>query len=93
MFRYVDTNDPITQREIEVSKYYDVVNFARHVKVDGWYSWGFNDNVCPPTSMYSAYNVINAPKELFLAPETGHWTYPEQDERKNKWLVEKLIGE
>ena len=23
--------------------------------------------VCPPTTTYSAYNMINAPKELFVA--------------------------
>lgn len=70
--------------------YYDVVNFARRVKVPGYYSWGFNDETCPPTSMYAAYNTISAPKELYLALETGHWTYPEQGERMTKWLVSKL---
>lgn len=65
-------------QKIETSKYYDVVNFARHLKVPGFYSWGYNDVTCPPTSMYAAYNVITAPKTLFLVEETGHWTYPEQ---------------
>lgn len=74
----------------EVAAYYDVVNFARKLNVPGWYSWGFNDNVCPPTSMYAAYNVIDAPKELYLAYETGHWTFPEQNEIATKWLMEKL---
>lgn len=72
--------------------YYDVVNFARRLKVPGMYSWGFNDETCPPTSMYAAYNVINAPKELFLALETGHWTYPEQNEKMTNWLVDRLKG-
>lgn len=76
--------------KIETSKYYDVVNFARFVKVPGWYSWGYNDNVCPPTSMYAAYNVISAEKELHVFQETQHWTFPEQRELKNKWLFEKL---
>lgn len=70
--------------------YYDVVNFARRVKVPGYYSWGYNDETCPPTSMYASYNVISAPKELYLALETGHWTYPEQNERMTSWLVNKL---
>ena len=70
-----------TPAKIETSKYYDVVNFARHLTVPGFYSWGFNDVVCPPTSMYAAYNVITAPRTLFLAEETGHWTYPEQWEK------------
>jgi cephalosporin-C deacetylase-like acetyl esterase len=78
--------------KIETSKYYDVVNFARQIKIPGLYSWGFNDTVCPPTSMYSAYNVITAPKALLLYLETGHWTYPEQVEKIEAWLTEKLVG-
>lgn len=76
--------------KIETAGYYDVVNFARLLKVPGMYSWGFNDETCPPTSMFAAYNVITAPKELFTAPETGHWTYPEQVEKLGNWLVSKL---
>ncbi|MGK2861005.1 MAG: acetylxylan esterase [Chitinophagaceae bacterium] len=78
------------KEKIETAGYYDVVNFARLIKIPGMYSWGFNDEVCPPTSMYAAYNVITAPKELLLAQETGHWTYPEQTEKLNSWLVSKL---
>ncbi len=74
----------------ETVKYYDVVNFARELKIPGLYSWGFNDETCPPTSMYAAYNVISAPKELMLALETGHWTYPEQREKFNEWLLAQL---
>jgi cephalosporin-C deacetylase len=81
------TNKPA---KIETSKFYDVVNFARFVKVPGWYSWGYNDYVCPPASMYAAYNVINAEKELHIYQETQHWTFPEQRELKDQWLFEKL---
>ena len=81
-----------TKEKLETVKYYDVVNFARLVKVPGFYSWGFNDETCPPTSMYAAYNLIKAPKELYLALETGHWTYPEQREKCNSWLEQKLIA-
>lgn len=80
-------------QKIETSKYYDVVNFARFVKVPGWYSWGYNDNVCPPTSMHAAYNVIPGSKELHLFQETQHWTFPEQQELKNNWLFKKLLKE
>ena len=81
-----------TKDKIETCGYYDVVNFARQVKIPGMYSWGFNDETCPPTSMYAAYNVITAPKPLHLALETGHWTYPEQTEKLSNWLIEKLKG-
>ncbi|WP_128547727.1 acetylxylan esterase [Larkinella soli] len=76
--------------KIRTVSYYDVVNFARLVKVPGYYSWGFNDETCPPTSMYAAYNVIPGPKMLKLYEDTGHWTYPEQTELMTNWLVQQL---
>lgn len=87
IFRDDFTNKP---EKIETSKYFDVVNFARFVKAPGWYSWGYNDNVCPPTSMYAAYNMISAEKELHVFQETQHWNFPEQVDLKNKWLFGKL---
>lgn len=75
---------------IETIGYYDVVNFARKVSAKGWYSWGYNDNVCPPTSMHAAYNVIDAAKELHKYLETEHWTFPEQRAQGNQWLFEQL---
>lgn len=79
--------------EIETLAYYDVVNFARKITIPGIYTWGYNDVVCTPTSMYSAYNIITAPKELQLFLETGHWTYPEEVEAVNKWLIKQLKGQ
>ena len=89
-----DKNNPQnnTEAKIKTSAYYDVVNFARQVKAPGVYAWGFNDETCPPTSMYAAYNVIAAPKDLWLYQETGHWTFPEEVERTNNWLIDKLKG-
>jgi cephalosporin-C deacetylase len=78
--------------ELETLGYYDVVNFARRVSAPGLYVWGYNDITCPPTSMYSAYNVITAPKELVIFQETGHWTFPEETEEVNKWLIKQLQG-
>jgi cephalosporin-C deacetylase len=87
LFRDDFTNKP---EKISTSRYFDVVNFARFIEVPGFYTWGFNDNTCPPTSMYAAYNVITAPKTLFTAQDARHWTYPEQREMLEQWLSEKL---
>jgi cephalosporin-C deacetylase len=77
--------------EVETLGYYDVVNFARRVSIPGFYTWGYNDLTCPPTSMYSAYNVITSSKELQIFQETGHWTFPEENEAVNNWLIKQLI--
>jgi cephalosporin-C deacetylase-like acetyl esterase len=74
------------------TRYYDVVNFARRVSVPGLYSWGFNDETCPPTSLYAAYNVITAPKRLVLAYDTGHRSTQEQVDHFYDWLADELTG-
>lgn len=81
--------DKPAPNEVETLAYFDVVNFARRVKAPGWYSWGYNDVTCPPTSMQAAYNVISAEKELHLYLETGHWTYPEQQSERIEWMMKK----
>jgi cephalosporin-C deacetylase len=81
-----------TPEKIATSKYYDTVNFARRLKIPGIYSWGFNDEVCPPTSMYSAYNLITAPKTLLLGLEMGHGNSVEQTDKLNLWIEQKLKG-
>lgn len=35
--------------------------------------------------------LIVTSQEIFQ--ETGHWTFPEQNEAVNNWLVKKLKGE
>ena len=80
------------QAKIQTMQYYDVVNFARRVTAPGFYSWGFNDETCPPTSIYAAFNVISAPKRLVLAYETGHRPTQEQVDDGNDWLVGELTG-
>lgn len=87
LFKNAFTNRP---EKIATSAYFDVVNFARRVKVPGMYSFGFNDNVCPPTSIYSAINVIPGKKEISLYKDAAHWTYPEQSGEGDQWMFEKL---
>jgi cephalosporin-C deacetylase-like acetyl esterase len=90
MFNEANRDFNNTPRKLETLGYYDVVNFARQVKVPGFYSWGYNDMTCPPTTTFAAYNVITAPKTLLVAEETGHWNYPEQTEASWTWIMKQL---
>ena len=86
-----EKNNNNTEVKIKTAAYYDVVNFAKQLKVPCFYSMGFNDETCPPTSMWAAYNAINAPKTLKLYQETGHWTYPEENDAIMNWLFAQLL--
>lgn len=78
------------EKLINSLQYYDAVNFAKHIRVPGLYSFGYNDETTPPTSMFSAYNSIMAPKELYVVKETGHWYNRLQTEKRADWLQNKL---
>lgn len=75
-----------TPAKIETARYYDSVNFARRIKVPGYYTFGYNDDVCPPTSVYAAYNTITAPKTLGLTLELAHSYNQEQADAIYGWI-------
>ena len=70
--------------------YYDVVNFARHIKVPVYMTWGYNDNTCPPTTSYAVWNVLAGPKESLLTPINEHWTSDATDRGQMEWMRKHL---
>ncbi len=79
-----------TPAKIATTAYYDTVNFARRLKVPGFYCWGYNDDVCPPTSVWAAFNVITAPKQFAVTLELAHNYTPEQWDAINTWVCGTL---
>ncbi|MCA9023876.1 MAG: acetylxylan esterase [Planctomycetaceae bacterium] len=57
---------------LEAARYVDAVNFASRCKADAIMSVGFIDTVCPPSSCYAAFNVLEGEKEMINEPLMGH---------------------
>ena len=70
--------------------YYDVVNFARHIKAPVYMTWGYNDDTCPPTTSYAVWNVLTCPKESLLTPINEHWTSDATDRGQMEWVRKHL---
>ena len=85
-----DTQIKARAEKMATLPYYDAVNFARLLRVPGFFAWGFNDPVVPPHSMYAAYNVITSPKRLLLHPPAVHGASPAQRAAEDAWLREML---
>jgi len=79
-------------KHIETSRYYDGVNFARLItdKQEGWFSFGYNDNVVPPTTAWATYNTVTSPKTISPYQKTAHFWYQEQWDEWENWLLEKM---
>lgn len=81
------------QAVIETSRYYDGVNFARLItdQQKGWFSFGYNDDVVPPTTAWATFNVVTGPKEMSPYQATWHYWHQEQWDEWENWLLEQLI--
>jgi cephalosporin-C deacetylase-like acetyl esterase len=80
------------EQAIEATRYYDGVNFARLItdKQRGWFSFGYNDDVVPPTTAYATYNTVTGPKELSPYQATWHFWFQEQWDEWENWLLKEL---
>lgn len=83
-------NQMLTPAKVETMAYYDVVNFARRITCPVYLTWGYNDNVCPPTTSYIVWNMITAPKESLITPINEHWTSDDTNYGQMLWLKEHL---
>ena len=80
----------LTPEKVKTLTYYDVVNFARRIVCPVYLTWGYNDNVCPPTTSYIVWNLITAPKESLITPVNEHWTTTETNYAQMLWLKERV---
>lgn len=79
-----------TPEKINTLSYYDVVNFARQIKVPVFMTWGFNDNTCPPTTSYIVYNILNTKKEALITPVNEHWVSLDTRYYIMEWIGKNL---
>jgi cephalosporin-C deacetylase len=84
--RLFEKNFEFTPEKMDAVRYYDVVNFARNLNIPGFYAYGYNDNVCPASSIAAMLNEVDAKKEIQVAYDAAHWMYPEIKSDGKKWL-------
>ena len=81
------------EKQIETSRYYDGVNFARLItdQQRGWFSFGYCDDVVPPTTAWATYNTVTGPKEISPYQATWHFWFQEQWDEWEAWLLKELF--
>lgn len=80
------------EKNIECSRYYDGVNFARLItsQQKGWFSFGYNDDVVPPTTAWATYNTVTGPKEISPYQATWHFWHQEQWDEWENWMLKQM---
>ena len=72
--------------------YFDGVNFAARANANALFSVGMMDDVCPPSTVYAAYNHYAGAKEITVWPYNGHEGGGHLQARERVEFLHKLFG-
>lgn len=84
----VDSNGRLDPDVLEVSRYYDAVNFAPYIDVPVIFGVGLIDNTCHSTTVFSAYNEVRSSKEIDIAPLMGHAFSPSFITKRDSFIMQ-----
>jgi len=74
--KFIATGEQASPEIVAAVRYFDGVNFAALAKAPGFFTVGFIDTTCPPTSVYAAFNALRAEKGMFNDVPSGHTNSP-----------------
>jgi len=72
--------------------YFDGVNFATRANASALFSVGLMDDVCPPSTVYAAYNHYAGPKDITIWPYNGHEGGSHYQAKARLDFLRKLFG-
>ena len=70
--RYLATHRHSVEAVFDTLAYFDGVNMARRATAPAWISVGLMDPVCPPSSVFGAFQNYAGPKKLTVWPYNNH---------------------
>ncbi len=88
---YLATNRHDVERVLATLAYVDAAVLARTARAPALFSVALMDTVCPPSTVYAAYNAYAGPKEIRTYPYNGHEGGAMVHEAEQlRWLAEVL---
>lgn len=69
---YLKTHREKVEQVHRTLSYFDGVNFARRARAKAFFSTALMDDICPPSTVYAAYNIYGGEKHMDLWDFNGH---------------------
>jgi cephalosporin-C deacetylase len=89
--RYLKAHRDHTDRVLRTLDYVDVANLGRRATAPALFSVGLMDEICPPSTVYAAFNEYGGPKEIVEYPFNDHEGGAGfHDIAKMRWLAERF---
>lgn len=70
--RYLRYHRDRVERAFRTLAYFDGMNFAARARANAIFSVGLMDDVCPPSTIFAAYNHYAGPKQIRIWPFNVH---------------------
>lgn len=70
--KYLSVHRDQVERVFETLSYFDGMNLAARCKAPCLYSVGLMDTICPPSSVYAAYNQLTTEKQIAIYRFNNH---------------------
>jgi cephalosporin-C deacetylase len=91
--RYLKAHRDHVERALTTLSYFDAANLGRSAKAPALFSVGLMDEVCPPSTVFAAFNHYGGPKEMREYPFNDHEGGQGFHEvAKIRWLAERLAS-
>ena len=86
--RYLAVHRDQAETALQTLSYFDGVHFAARAKAPALFSVALMDTICPPSSVYGAYNAYGGVKEIASYTYNDHeGGGPFQERRQVEWLA------
>jgi cephalosporin-C deacetylase len=70
---FLAQNITLIEPALNTLRYVDCALLARRITAATLMSVGLMDDVCPPSTVFAAYNEISSAKEIAVFPYSGHY--------------------
>ena len=70
--RYLLTQRDRVEQVFATLGYFDGVHFAARARAQALFSAGLMDDICPPSTVFAAYNAFGGPKQIRTYPYNKH---------------------
>ena len=90
---FLAENTELEERALDTLRYVDCALLARRITAATLLSVGLMDDICPPSTVYAAYNEVGAAdKEIAVYPYSGHSRPQAHLERQLRHLRDRLAA-
>ncbi len=89
---FLATHADLVEVALGTLDHIDNALLATRIRAETYVSVGLMDQICPPSTVFAAFNAISAPKQIVVNPFGVHQLSRQHDEPRLRFLRHRLLG-